>query len=113
MSVVLPWPPKELSPNARVHYRVKAAAVRTYQDGAYWLAVNDRRLFDPLGEIKLRCEFYPPDRRARDLDNMFASIKAGMDGIARSFGINDQRFAFEIFRRDPVKGGKVVVTVLS
>lgn len=109
--IELPWPPKELSPNARVHFHAKASATRVYRDAAYWLAVPARRLFDLEGEIMVRCEFFPPDKRRRDLDGMFSSIKAGLDGIADSLQVNDHRFAFEIHRREPVKGGKVVVTI--
>lgn len=109
--IVLPWPPRELSPNARIHHMAKAKVTRAYREAAYWLAHQVRRPIAGEGEVMVRCEFYPPDRRRRDLDGMFSSIKAGLDGIADSVGVNDTRFAFSIHRRDPVKGGKVVVTV--
>lgn len=110
--IVLPWPPKELSPNARMHFRAKAAAVKAYRETAYWLAHKaDMPPFPEAGGIAVRFDFHPPDKRRRDLDNMLASIKAGVDGIADAWGVDDQRFGFWLSREAPVKGGKIVVTL--
>jgi crossover junction endodeoxyribonuclease RusA len=64
------------------------------------------------GGIGLRFDFYPPDKRKRDLDNMLSSIKAAVDGIADAHGVNDQRFGFWLSRETPVKGGRIVVTLV-
>lgn len=110
--IELPWPPKELSPNARVHFRTKAAAAKAYREQSYWITkAADPAPFSATGGIGLRFDFHPPDRRRRDLDNMLASIKAGVDGIADALGVDDQRFGFWLSREAPVKGGKIVVTV--
>lgn len=108
----LPWPPRELSPNARIHFRAKAAAVKAYREQAYWLA-KAAGFFDRGGDepITLRLNFHAPDRRRRDLDNMFAATKSAIDGIADAMEINDHRFGFWLSREAPVKGGKVVVFV--
>jgi len=110
--IVLPWPPKVLSPNARVHFRVKAGAVKAYRETAYWLAKATPLAVPAEGGIALRLDFHPPDRRRRDLDNMLAAIKAGIDGIAQAHGVDDARFGFWLSREAPVKGGAVVVTVM-
>lgn len=108
--IELPWPPKELSPNARKHFHAKAAAAKAYREQAYWLTKKARRPTLPdEGVLVLRIDFFPPDARKRDLDNMLASIKSGLDGIADSWEVDDQRFSFWIHRAEPVKGGKVVV----
>jgi crossover junction endodeoxyribonuclease RusA len=112
MDIELPWPPKELSPNARVHYHTKAAAAKVYREAAYWLTEKSGLTVPAEGGIALRFDFHPPDKRKRDLDNMLSSIKAGVDGIADALGVNDQRFGFWLSREAPVKGGKVVVSVL-
>lgn len=114
--IELPWPPKELSPNARIHHMEKAKATKAYRETAYWLTAAHGEFRGaanllPEGEVKLRIEFYPPDRRRRDLDGMFSSIKAGLDGIADAICVNDQRFGFDISRRPPVKNGRVVITI--
>ena len=111
--IILPWPPKELSPNARCHFHAKAAATKAYREHAYWLA-KACPLNMPLdGGIGLRFDFHPPDKRRRDLDNMLASIKGAIDGIADAHEVNDQRFGFWLSREAPVKGGCVIVTVVE
>lgn len=54
--------------------------------------------------IALWLDFYPPDRRARDDDNMIASFKAGRDGIALALGINDKRFITHPMVMDQIGG---------
>lgn len=110
--ITLPWPPKDLSPNARVHFRAKAAATKAYREMAYWLAKASPLAMPAEGGIALRFDFHPPDARKRDLDNMLASVKGAIDGIADAHEVNDQRFGFWLSREAPVKGGKVIVSIL-
>lgn len=110
--IELPWPPKELSPNARIHFHAKGRAVKAYREQAYWLTKAAGLLAPAEGGIALRFDFHPPDKRKRDLDNMLASIKAGVDGIADALEVNDQRFGFWLSREEPVKDGKVVVSIM-
>lgn len=110
--IVLPWPDKALNPNARVHFRAKAAIAKVQREASYWLAHNAQiKVADDDSAILLRIDFYPPDRRRRDLDNMLASSKSALDGIADGLCVNDQRFALWLSREAPVKGGKIVVVV--
>lgn len=116
MIVELPWPPRELSPNAREgHWSVRRRASNSYRESAYWLTkskavdIVDSEYPVDGSQVLLQIQFFPPDKRKRDLDNMLASVKAGLDGIADALQINDQRFALNISRGSPVKGGKVMV----
>ena len=109
--IVLSWPPSELSPNARSHFRVKAPITKAYRAEAYERAKMNLLTMPSEGGIGLRFDFHPPDKRRRDLDNMLASIKGAIDGIADAHGVNDQRFGFWLSREEPVKGGKIVVTL--
>ena len=93
----MPWPRKELSPNARVHFRAKAAEAKIYRENAYW-SLKDGGPWEADGPIMVTLRFFPPDQRKRDLDNMFASVKSALDGIADALEVNDQRFAFTITR---------------
>jgi crossover junction endodeoxyribonuclease RusA len=108
--LVLPWPPRELHPNARVHHMARAKAARAYREQCMWIA-KAGELLAPAGEIMLAVEFFPPDRRRRDLDGMFSNIKAGIDGIADAMEVDDYRFAFTIHRRSHSKNGAVFITV--
>lgn len=109
--IELPWPPKELGPNARVHYHAKASAAKHYRESAHWLTVASRVERPDACEATLRIDFHPPDNRRRDLDNMLASIKSGLDGEADALEVNDHIFRFDIGRAPPVKNGKVVISL--
>lgn len=95
MHVTLPWPPSILSPNQRPHWAELARAKKAYRTECYmqariagittqWLAGA------PRAHVSLT--FYPPDRRGRDVDNMLASMKAGLDGLADALGLDDRHF---------------------
>jgi crossover junction endodeoxyribonuclease RusA len=112
-AINLPWPPKQLSPNAREHFHTRASHARTYREAAYWLTRTSEVIAPADGEIALRIDFHPPDARKRDLDNMLASIKSGLDGLADALCVNDQRFALHLHRQAPVKGGAVIVRIAA
>ena len=95
-SVILPWPPRELSPNSRTHWAKKAKAAKAYRLDCFYLAKEAKVTAPKEGPINLHIEFVPPDRRPRDLDNMLASIKSGLDGLAEALGVNDKRFTLTL-----------------
>lgn len=66
--VVLPLPPGECSPNARVHYMQKAAAVRAYRGLSREMAGGSVPEL-PWDAAIIRIEFYHRDKRRRDPDN--------------------------------------------
>jgi Holliday junction resolvase RusA-like endonuclease len=79
--IVLPLPPRELSPNARPHWAAKARAVRRYRETAY-LSSLAARPGRPLHAAKVTSRFFFRTRRERDRDNLLASLKPAFDGIA-------------------------------
>lgn len=118
--VVLGWPPKELNPNFRSHWSVKSKATKAYKT-ACWALCKEAGLMLPEAGDSQFCKllglklsnssryhlwitFYPPDRRARDDDNMIASFKAGRDGLALALGIDDKRFITHPFVSDQIGG---------
>ncbi len=62
------------------------------------------------GDVHLWVDFYPPDKRARDQDNMLAAFKAGFDGLADALKVNDKRFRLHPYVKDEI-GGMVRVTI--
>ena len=87
-------PPRELSPNARVHWAVKAKAAREYGQTVFYAAVDARNrsyyetqyemcLWKNLDHAKVRVWFYVPPKRRRDIDNLVASFKSGLDALVR------------------------------
>ena len=108
--VVLPWPDNRLSPNAREDRRAIAGIRKAQKETAYWLAIKAGLSFPHLREnLHVRVTFNPPDKRRRDLDNMLASIKSALDGIAIATGVDDSLWGLTLVRGDPVKGGTVTV----
>jgi len=114
LRVRLPWPEKELSPNARLHWSRKGKAVRQYRDTCYWQSVSQLGANPavPAGPLALTLEFAAPNRRSYDRDNLLARMKAGLDGFADALGIDDRRFATLVVRTvAPSPGGFVFITV--
>src|SRR3990167_1599705 len=86
ITLTLPFPPKELSPNSRCGWRAKAAAVQAYRHECRVETMNV--LFDVLPQsypltspITVTITFILKDKRRHDWDNLLASFKAGLDGI--------------------------------
>jgi crossover junction endodeoxyribonuclease RusA len=109
-AVVLPWPDPRLSPNAREDRRAISGVRKAQKDTAFWLAKKAGLSFPHLSEgLHVRVTFNPPDRRKRDLDNMLASIKSALDGIALATCVDDSLWGLTLVRGDPVPGGSVTV----
>ena len=116
IEVMLPWPPRQLSPNARTHWRAKSPIAKRYKD-ACWALTLEAGMVAPAvpANAPRRCyslflDFYPPDRRARDDDNIIASFKAGRDGFAQAIGVDDKRFICHPRVMDQI-GGYVKVRI--
>ena len=115
MMLTLPWPPTinhyyAPGPRPGTHYM-------TPQARAYRIEVSTRvgaqRLRQHLtGRLSLCVEAYPPDRRARDLDNL---LKAVQDSLQHAgvYVSDSQIDDLRIVRRAVIKGGKIVVAVVE
>lgn len=101
----IPWPPSILSPNNRSHWAKKHKHKSKYKSDCYYLAKQNTPTLD--NNISLAITFHPPDNRKRDMDNMLASIKAGLDGIAQAWGVDDSRFRLTLQIGEVVKNGTI------
>lgn len=115
--VVVPFPPVELSPNWRGHWSKKSKAAKNYRNLCWALAL-EAKLKVPAhagedGKIAVRLDFYPPDRSARDDDNVFASFKSGRDGIADAMNCDDARFRTMNFLHDEPRSCVAVTLIQS
>lgn len=108
--IELPWPPKELSPNARLHWTKLAKAKKAYRAECGYLATEQGARRMEAGKLHLALTFYAPTRRAYDLDNALARMKSGLDGLADVLGVDDKHWSLSIQRGDTT-GGKVLVEV--
>jgi crossover junction endodeoxyribonuclease RusA len=116
ISIVFPWPPKELSPNGRLHWSKKAKAVRAYRSVCSGLCheaglhLKKHSLASQGLNLRLTYVFNPPDARKRDKDNCIGSFKAGQDAIATVVGIDDNHFVTTYAMGKP-GAGNVAVTI--
>lgn len=106
----LPWPPSALSPNQRLHWREVAKVKKKYRSDCHMLtlAACSRKI---SGRHSLMLEFFPPDGRHRDRDNLLATMKAGIDGVADALGINDREFDPVTVSMATEKGPRVRLTI--
>jgi crossover junction endodeoxyribonuclease RusA len=71
-----------------------------------WAAVKQAK---PAPFTRFHMTFCPPTNRARDLDNLIASMKPALDGMAAALGVNDSTFRFTAEIGEIVPGGRVIV----
>jgi crossover junction endodeoxyribonuclease RusA len=119
MIIHLPWLNPKLSPNARVHWSVKAKHIRAERDLAHTFTLSimsgwERDVAQAADTLPLKVTFNAPDNRKRDKQNMPASgtIKAYIDGIAEALGIDDNKFQPVFEYGNIIKGGRVIVEVV-
>lgn len=110
LTLTLPWPPKELSPNTRQHWRKLAEAKKKYRADCAWTAKEQGAQRIEAERLHLTITFVPPNRRAHDLDNCLARMKSGLDGLADVLGVDDKHWTLTISKADTV-GGMVRVEV--
>lgn len=108
--ITLPWPPKDLSPNSRIHWAKLAQAKKAYRTECFLQARIAGVKRQEARRAHVSISFVPPDRRGRDLDNCLAMLKSGLDGIADALGIDDKNWTLTLAMAETV-GGMVKVTV--
>lgn len=109
-SLRLIWPPAVLHPNARPHWAARARAAKQYRMYAKAVArTAGIQAFD--GDVAVRLNFFPPDKRKRDRDGLQSSMKNALDGIADALGVDDSRFRpfSDICEKDPAGLGFVEI----
>jgi len=113
-SVVLAWPDKALSPNARVHWSKKSKVVKETRSNAF-MACRIAGLIAPKtdGKLHLWIDFHPPSNRRIDDDNCLGRFKCQRDGIADYLGIDDRIFESHPSVKEKVAGGCVKVRITA
>ncbi|MFZ2736639.1 MAG: endonuclease [Burkholderiaceae bacterium] len=93
--VILPWPLVALNPNNKPHWAVLARCKKEYRQACWALAKEagwNASTLTGVKKVGVHLDFYPPNRRDRDEDNLIASMKAGLDGLADALQFNDSGF---------------------
>lgn len=108
--LTLPWPSSALSPNQRLHWSKLARAKKAYREACAWTAKEQGARPMKADKLHLSLVFYPPNRRAFDLDGLLSRMKSGLDGLADVLEVDDSRWSLSIAKADEI-GGMVKVSV--
>ena len=82
LTLIIPHLPyAELNPNSRVHWAVKARAVKASKEEVGWLAKAQWGDQKPMVKARIHYEFFAKNQRRRDLDNLLASMKYCPDSL--------------------------------
>ncbi len=113
--IILPWPHPTLSPNNRSHWSVKAKAKASDRRSGYVLALVAKNFQHkgPQEPIHIKLVFCPPMNRRRDLDNILASCKALLDGVAQGLCVDDHVFRPTLEWGPVIKNGAVILTIVK
>jgi crossover junction endodeoxyribonuclease RusA len=90
MFLALPFPPKELFPNAKrkaKHWSAYSGKARNYRTACKALVLEAKA----KGTL-VAVTFHPPDARSRDDDGLIGAFKAGRDGVADALKVDDKTF---------------------
>lgn len=85
-TIALPFS-KPLSLNDRMHWRVKATHTKAWRGVAYDLARREQ--IPTLQRMTAVLHYRPRDNRARDVDNLVASLKPLIDGLRDAHVVDD------------------------
>lgn len=89
--IVLPWPPKELSPNARCHWAKLAKAKKTYRAACAWQAKVQGAKPIMVDKLHLTLTFHAPTRRAYHLDGPRKQCRQPGKGFGGVFVMSTQK----------------------
>jgi len=99
LRVRLPFPDSKLSPNSRLHWAQRHRASKKAKGDACVLTMKalqeDRSSWEDILQrerIDIRLEFYPKAAYRYDQDNLIARMKAALDGVSATLGVDDVRF---------------------
>jgi len=63
--------------------------------------------------VDVKVTFFPPDKRRRDLDNMLASLKSGLDGVSDVVGIDDSKWTLSVSKAATIERNGMVKLELN
>ncbi|MCO6011452.1 hypothetical protein NE236_41535 [Actinoallomurus purpureus] len=87
LTVELPAGLPLINANRRIHWMRRAELTRALRTAAYLLAIKAD--IPHLNRAHIVAEYRPPDRRRRDVHNLFPSAKAAIDGLVDAHVLHD------------------------
>ena len=104
------FPPRDASPNARVHY-MKLHAVKKEQGELMTGLILSQGIPDkPMEKSHLTITFESKDKRKRDIDNLFASCKAYIDELVHDVIVDDnaERISLSLYYKSKTKETRII-----
>lgn len=94
MRIELDFPPADLFPNRAngKHWGAVYAKKKAYKDACGWATKAQCGPIEAPKRIALTLTYLMADGRHRDVDNLLAASKAGLDAMAQVLGVNDKIF---------------------
>ena len=81
-TITLPPGLKMLSLNGRYHWSERDRRNKAFMKAAWAMALQAK--IPRLDRVIVTAEYQPPDRRARDADNIALAAKSGIDGLVKA-----------------------------
>ena len=109
LTLTLPYPP-----TANTYYRyvngrpMISSKGRQYRRDVAWLCTGWHKL---SGELRVRVDMYPPDRRKRDVDNIQKPLLDSLEKAGVYENDNQVSDLRTVRSKEVVKGGQVIVTI--
>ena len=109
-------PGRELSPNARVHWRVRNKAKVAYQFEIAAVLSECKDLPAGLTKVWINLTFIFPTKRMRDADNLVSSFKGGLDllvsrGILVDDNIENVRIGEVLAIKDKARAPMTIIEI--
>ena len=104
------FPPREASPNARVHY-MKLHSVKKAQGELMTGLILAQGIPDkPMEKAHLTITFESKDKRKRDIDNLLASCKAYIDALVPDVIVDDnaERLSLSLYYKSKTKETRII-----
>lgn len=115
ITITMPLPPRILSPNGRGHWAAKSKARASQRAAAFGYASAQVRGAGPKWpRTKLTIRWFAADKgKIPDVDNMIASAKGILDGMADAGAmLNDRGIeSVDLWRNTDLKNPRVEVTI--
>jgi len=104
------FPPRDASPNARVHY-MKLHSVKKAQGELMTGLILAQGIPDkPMDKAHLTITFESKDKRKRDIDNLLSSCKAYIDALVPDVIVDDnaERLGITLYYKSKTKETRII-----
>ena len=104
------FPPRDASPNARVHY-MKLHSIKKAQGELMTGLILAQGIPDkPMEKAHLTITFESKDKRRRDIDNLLASCKAYIDALVPDVIVDDnaERLSLSLYYKSKTKETRII-----